>query len=168
MFNIFYEPIESDFGWLHIFIAGRDISRYIYKGKQYCCACRAHALKSWFENNLQYITSNYPYPIDVNGESGVQLWNNSEKLFGNCDVETSLRLLEKCQTWLWRHSIDTCRDEFCLPFVIFRRIGEQIEISWDNTAVQYQGVDFIDANGISYVPIGMFEDKVKAFLKTLK
>ncbi len=166
-FNIIYEPFEADYGWLHFVVDGNELTRYVYNNENYFSICRRQSLKHWFEDNLIYIINDDPYPIDVHSESGVQWWSNCKTLICNDDIDKSLELLEKSQIWLWRHGIYSFKDEFYIPFVVLRKNNEQIEISWDNSVIEYDGVKFTNNKGMSFLPIDQFKRTINDLLMIL-
>ena len=63
----------------------------------------------------------------------------------------------------------------CIPDIIFRRIGDKIEISWDTTwDITYQqrkyeneNIKFISTKGVSYIDANEFYLEIKKFLKKI-
>ena len=47
---------------------------------------------------------------------------------------------------------------------MFRRVGENIEIEWDNTCL-YKGIEFINPKGIYYVNNMVFQQVINDFIK---
>lgn len=163
-FHIRYEPFERDYGWLHFIADGKELTHYVYHNENYFSLCRKQSLKHWFEKNLMYIINDDPYPVDVDSESGVQWWQSCKTISANMDIDQSFDLLEKCQIWLWRHGIYAFKDEFYMPFVVLRRVHDQIEISWDNDVIKYENIKFVHNKGISFVPIDRFKRTVNDLL----
>ena len=63
----------------------------------------------------------------------------------------------------------------CIPDIIFRRVGDKIEISWDTTwDITYQQskyenehIKFISTKGVSYIDANEFYLEIKNFLKKI-
>ena len=63
----------------------------------------------------------------------------------------------------------------CIPDIIFRRIGDKIEISWDTTwDITYQqrkyeneNIKFISTKGVSYIDTNEYYLQIKKFLKKI-
>lgn len=114
-----------------------------------------------------YIINDDPYPVGVDSESGVRWWSNCKTIIADMadmDIDRSFDLLEKSQIWLWRHGIYTFKDEFYMPFIVLRRVRDQIEISWDNDIIKYDGVKFTHNKGISFVSVDRFRKTVNDLL----
>ena len=79
--------------------------------------------------------------MTADAETGADMWLNSDDNIPE-NFERSLEFHEKRQKWLWRHSIDTCKEEFSMPFVVFRFTDNGIEISWNNNAHNFTRAEF--------------------------
>ena len=59
----------------------------------------------------------------------------------------------------------------CIPDIIFRRIGDKIEISWDITYQQRkyenENIKFISTKGVSYIDTNEYYLQIKKFLKKI-
>lgn len=164
MFELKYEPIEEDWGWIHIIVNGMDISKYSYRNNIFYGRCRIKELVNWLKENLKYILSIDDFPVRTENGSGVDMWLNSDLYIPN-DLEESLNFQEKRQNWLWCHAIDTCQQEFCMPFVVFRNVGNGIEISWNNLHHFYDGVEFLYTKGSYIADIYEFTLTVNKFME---
>ncbi len=49
MLSLSYEPLEDDFGYIHILVNDRDLFEYVYNGNVYYGMCRINTLTEWFK-----------------------------------------------------------------------------------------------------------------------
>lgn len=164
MFTLKYEALEKGYGYIHVIVNGKNISAYLYNGGIYYGMCRISELIDWINDNLKYILSDDPFPVKTNAETGTDMWLYSD----NCipeNYEKSMTFHEKRQNWIWHHSMDTCKDEFCMPFIVFRKVGDDIEISWNNIDHNYKDVDFRYKYGVYYLNLDDFKSELYNFIK---
>lgn len=154
MFEIVYTPLEADFGWLSLIADGMNLTEYSYEGKDYCGICRIRTLAAWLKQHKAIFLEDDPFPVTSHGDTGASLWMNSDAYLDGEEFH------EKRQAWIWRHSLDSCREEFCLPFVVIRYKDGKIEISWNNHDHNFTGVTFRYPEGVCYVDAEHFEREI--------
>lgn len=164
MFEITYDPLDGDYGWIHFIVRGKDISKYTYKNAPFYGICRIDVLIEWFNSNLKYILSDDEFPVRTFGDTGADKWLNSD-IYIPVDKNKSMIFHENRQQWLWHHSIETCKQEFCIPFIVFQKVKKTIEISWNNSNHNYIGVNFLHNKGECYINIDKFELTIKKFIE---
>lgn len=164
MFTLKYEALEKGYGYIHIIVNGQDISEYSYNGNIYYGMCRISKLLEWINDNLKYIISDDPFPVKTNAKTGADMWLYSDDYIpGN--YEHSLKFQEKRQNWIWHHSIDSCKDEFCMPFIVFCKVGDNMEITWNNIDHNYKDVEFRYKYGVCYLNLNDFKSELYNFIK---
>lgn len=115
-------------------------------------------------DNLKYILSDDPFPVKTNAKTGADMWLYSDDYIpGN--YEHSLKFQEKRQNWIWHHSIDSCKDEFCMPFIVFCKVGDNMEITWNNIDHNYKDVEFRYKYGVCYLNLNDFKSELYNFIK---
>ena len=163
MFDIKYIPLDDEYGNLHIIVDKKDLTEYEYNSNIFYGICRGKTLCEWFKNNIKHILVDEPFPVKTCGITGASMWLNSNKYVKNNIKELHV-FHELRQDWLWRHSLETCKEEFCLPFIVFRKVESGIEISWNNKSHHYEGVEFKCLEGFEVVNEETFKNKVLSFI----
>lgn len=166
MFDIKYIPLDDEYGNLHIIVDEKNLTEYKYNSQKFYGICRAKTLSEWFRNNFKYILEDDPFPVKTSGVTGVSMWLNSDNYINNNIDELNIFHTLR-QDWLWRHSIEACKEEFCLPFIVFRKRKNEIEISWNNQFHHYEGVEFKYLAGFKLVNIKTFKNKATSFIRNL-
>ena len=73
-------------------------------------------------------------------------------------------LFEKIQDWGFQHSWFSARVGSCLADVYFRKVENDIEISWDNYDL-FPSVTFIHEKGVYYVSLEDFKECILQFIE---
>ena len=90
-------------------------------------------------------------------------------------IEQIINISEPFYEWQRAHRLLLSGPFLCIPDIIFRRIGDKIEISWDTTwDITYQqrkyeneNIKFISTKGVSYIDANEFYLEIKKFLKKI-
>ena len=91
------------------------------------------------------------------------------------EIEQIINISEPFYEWQRAHRLLLSGPFLCIPDIIFRRVGEKIEISWDTTwDITYQqrkyedeNIKFISTKGVSYIDANEFYLEIKKFLKKI-
>ena len=91
------------------------------------------------------------------------------------EIEQIINISEPFYEWQRAHRLLLSGPFLCIPDIIFRRVGEKIEISWDTTwDIMYQqrkyeneNIKFISTKGVSYIDANEFYLEIKKFLKKI-
>ena len=162
--EIFYEAFE-----LELKIEGKNICEFTVDGKIEKDTANLIFLSDWFENNLEYILNeNDEFPLNIQGNSGIEI---TERLYNNIlniedkDIDVAY---EWCEKHLWTFS----GIEMMLPDVVFRRIKNKIEISWDSTDKYKDNknykIEFTNLKGKSFIKIEEFKKEILKFIEKIK
>lgn len=117
----------------------------------------------WFCKNKNNILNEIEFPLLIEGNNAIELYNNSGDFDSDDDDEFD-SWFEKRQDWYFKHSWYSNNGGSYLADVIFRRVQDTIEIAWDNTEL-YSEVKFNNPKGIYYVPFELFENVVDSFIE---
>lgn len=166
IFSIKYTLIAKVDAILQVFINGQSVSAFMKGNAIYECRCNLKQLVEWLEQNDKYILAEQNYPLPINGDTGVELYNKSGEFDSEDDEKFDLWYKIR-QDWYFTHSWYISRDNGYLPDLIFRRVNENIEISWDNTEL-YKDVAFVNPRGTYYVRAEVFERVINEFIKAYK
>lgn len=162
--EIFYEAFE-----LELKIEGKNICEFTVDGKIEKDTANLIFLSDWFENNLEYILNeNDEFPLNIQGNSGIEI---TERFYNNIlniedkDIDVAY---EWCEKHLWTFS----GIEMMLPDVVFRRIKNKIEISWDSTDKYKDNknykIEFTNLKGKSFIKIEEFKKEILKFIEKIK
>ena len=145
MFTLKYEALEKGYGYIHIIVNGQDISEYSYNGNIYYGMCRISKLLEWINDNLKYILSDDPFPVKTNAKTGADMW-----LYSDDYIPEN-----------YEHSLN----EFCMPFIVFCKVGDNMEITWNNIDHNYKDVEFRYKYGVCYLNLNDFKSELYNFIK---
>ena len=162
--EIFFEAFE-----LELKIEGKNICEFTVDGKIEKDTANLIFLSDWFENNLEYILNeNDEFPLNIQGNSGIEI---TERFYNNIlniedkDIDVAY---EWCEKHLWTFS----GIEMMLPDVVFRRIKNKIEISWDSTDKYKDNknykIEFTNLKGKSFIKIEEFKKEILKFIEKIK
>ena len=162
--EIFYEAFE-----LELKIEGKNICEFTVDGKIEKDTANLIFLSDWFENNLEYILNeNDEFLLNIQGNSGIEI---TERFYNNIlniedkDIDVAY---EWCEKHLWTFS----GIEMMLPDVVFRRIKNKIEISWDSTDKYKDNknykIEFTNLKGKSFIKIEEFKKEILKFIEKIK
>lgn len=162
--EFFYAAFE-----LELKIEGKNICEFTVDGKIEKDTANLIFLSDWFENNLEYILNeNDEFPLNIQGNSGIEI---TERFYNNIlniedkDIDIAY---EWCEKHLWTFS----GIEMMLPDVVFRRIKNKIEISWDSTDKYKDNknykIEFTNLKGKSFIKIEEFKKEILKFIEKIK
>lgn len=162
--EFFYAAFE-----LELKIEGKNICEFTVDGKIEKDTANLIFLSDWFENNLEYILNeNDEFPLNIQGNSGIEI---TERFYNNIlniedkDIDVAY---EWCEKHLWTFS----GIEMMLPDVVFRRIKNKIEISWDSTDKYKDNknykIEFTNLKGKSFIKIEEFKKEILKFIEKIK
>lgn len=82
------------------------------------------------------------------------------------DIDAGIRRSSAIHSWWLRHSIQSARDGGVIPNILFRRLGDDLEVSWDESqAVPGTERQFVERRGFALFPIVDAVGTVGAFLR---
>ena len=162
--EFFYAAFE-----LELKIEGKNICEFTVDGKIEKDTANLIFLSDWFENNLEYILNeNDEFPLNIQGNSGIEI---TERFYNNIlniedkDIDVAY---EWCEKHLWTFS----GIEMMFPDVVFRRIKNKIEISWDSTDKYKDNknykIEFTNLKGKSFIKIEEFKKEILKFIEKIK
>ena len=157
-----YEIIDEE-GYFEIWVDNKPLCCFCKEGKKQQYKWQLSHIVDWLIKNEQYILDEIEFPLNVDANSSIDFFNKSSE-FDSDDVEEFHRWFEKRQDWYFRHSWYSNRAGSFLADIMFRRVGENIEIEWDNTCL-YKGIEFINPKGIYYVNNMVFQQVINDFIK---
>jgi len=125
--EFFYAAFE-----LELKIEGKNICEFTVDGKIEKDTANLIFLSDWFENNLKFILSEEDkFPYKIKGNCGIEIREKAYEM-GNKNHE-EIEWFEKIHEWSERHLWTFSGLEMVYPDVMFRKINDKIEVSWDST-----------------------------------
>lgn len=118
----------------------------------------------WLFKNKNHILEESSFPLPSEGDSAIELYNNSGDFDSDDDIEFD-SWFEKRQDWYFNHSWYSNNGGSYLADVIFRRVDNNIEIAWDNTEL-YNNIKYVNPKGVYYIPVELFQIVVDGFIES--
>ena len=118
----------------------------------------------WLCENLTHILEVEQFPVPAVGSSTVELIADSYNRQPRGDDELD-DWADKKEDWEFRHSWYSARAGSFLARVYFRRVDNQIEVSWDNSSTYADNnISFDFPKGICLIDVKEFREVVCDFL----
>ena len=173
---------------LEIWVDGVNISQFYEDNKLRIDVGYIFHIYNYFDNYLEDIMKEEVLPYeDVEGKTIFETIDNiKEKYFywlkddyeddeSDEEIEQIINISEPFYDWQRAHRLLLSGSFLCIPDIIFRRIGDKIEISWDTIwDITYQqrkyeneNIKFISTKGVSYIDADEFYLEIKKFLKKI-
>ena len=187
--KLIYYPKASYLNYiLEIWVDGVNISQFYEDDKLRIDVGYIFHIYNYFDNYLEDIMKEEVLPYeDVEGKTIFETIDNiKEKYFywlkddyeddeSDEEIEQIINISEPFYDWQRAHRWLLYGPFLCIPDIIFRRIGDTIEISWDTTwDITYQqrkyeneNIKFISTKGVSYIDADEFYLEIKKFLKKI-
>ena len=184
-----YYPKASYLNYiLEIWVDGVNISQFYEDYKLRIDVGYIFHIYNYFDNYLEDIMKEEVLPYeDVEGKTIFETIDNiKDKYFywlkddyeddeSDEEIEQIINISEPFYEWQRAHRLLLSGPFLCIPDIIFRRIGDKIEISWDTTwDITYQqrkyeneNIKFISTKGVSYIDADEFYLEIKKFLKKI-
>ena len=164
--EFFYAAFE-----LELKIEGKNICEFTVDGKIEKDTANLIFLSDWFENNLKFILSEEDkFPYKIKGNCGIEIIEKAYEM-GNKNHE-EIEWFEKIHEWSERHLWTFSGLEMVYPDVMFRKINDKIEVSWDSTNkyrdnMTYK-IEFTNLKGKSFIKIEEFKKEILKFIEKIK
>ena len=166
-FNYHPEISYNDYD-LKVYIDGSNLCEFKVGDKIEYDTSNIEFLADWFEYNLKFIINYDKFPLDIEGENGIEL---RKKAYFIDDDENEASWFIEVAEWSERHLWTFSGLNMIFPDVMFRRVEEKIEISWDSRDKYIDNkydIQFTNAKGVSFVEIKEFEEEVIRFIKDVR
>lgn len=161
-----YEKINKNEYIMEMYVGGIGVCTYIKNNNMFKYSWDLTDIIDWLDINLVNILTEEKFPLKTYGTCGVELYNNSWN-FDSENIEILEQWYEKRQDWYFKHSWYTSRAGSFLADAFFRRVKNDVEISWNNTAT-YSEVKFVNPYGCYLVNLDFFKDVINKFTWNIK
>ncbi|KWX81130.1 hypothetical protein AMQ84_00980 [Paenibacillus riograndensis] len=162
--------LAETWGKFELWVNGKELCKFFRHNYEKTYEWNLIHVVEWLGENLPIILTNEEFPLPVHGKTALELLASSLNFDSDNDDEFDAWFSTK-QDWEFKHSWFSNRGGSYLPEVYFRRVGQQIEISWDNENLYSEEISFTYRTGLEYVPIHIFDsvlkDYIYDFLETL-
>ena len=173
---------------LEIWVDGVNISQFYEDNKLRIDVGYIFHIYNYFDDHLEDIMKEEVLPYeDVEGKTIFETIDNiKEKYFywlkddyeddeSDEEIEKIISISEPFFDWQRAHRLLLSGPFLHIPDIIFRRIGDKIEISWNTIwDITYQqrkyeneNIKFISTKGVSYIDADEFFLEIKKFLKKI-
>jgi hypothetical protein len=120
-------------------------------------------IMEWLCKNKNNILNETQFPLPSEGNNAIELYNNSGDFDSDDDDEFDSWFVKR-QDWYFKHSWYSNNGGSYLADVFFRRVEDNIEISWDNGGL-YSDVKYNNPEGVYYIPVELFQNVVDSFIE---
>ena len=166
--KFYYRPEISYEDWiLKVYVDDRNICEFTVDGRIEEDTGNLIFLSDWFKNNLKFILNkNDEFPLAVDGNSGIEIRKKAYAI--GIKENKEIEWFEAVYEWSERHLWTFSGLEMIYPDVMFRRIENKIEISWDSRNKYKDNknykIEFTNLKGRFFVNMEKFEKEVLSFI----
>lgn len=147
-------------GYIRLWVKNNNICAY---NQSQQCNVDLYYIVEWFCEKIEYILGYDAFPLPVNGNTSLDLLETANNFESNDILELDLWFDAKSR-WRFNHCWFAARGGAVLPCVYFRRVDKFIEISWDNTFWEEQGIVFSSQNSYYQINFIEFTNTITNFL----
>ena len=168
LIKFYYRPEISYEDWiLKVYVDDKNICEFTVDGRIEEDTGNLIFLSDWFKNNLKFILNkNDEFPLAVDGNSGIEIRKKAYAI--GIKENKEIEWFEAVYEWSERHLWTFSGLEMIYPDVMFRRIENKIEISWDSRNKYKDNknykIEFTNLKGRFFVNMEKFEKEVLSFI----
>lgn len=166
--NPFHENgiLGESWGVFKLIVEGQDLCQFTIDDKKTDYFWNLLYIVEWLCENLQFVLGYDPFPLPVEGANTLELIENADEF--ESDEEDDMYLWYQAKmAWLFKHSWYCNRGGSYLTSVYFRRVKDDIEISWDNDFYKEKEIIFTYPRGVTVIPKAEFKDTIFKFLNDI-
>lgn len=149
---------------LQFIINEENILMYLYQDEKSprTTVGNIDAIIDYLQETLNFIKFDNEFPYKNDGKSASEMTILARN-YDSDDLEEFDAYYDKLDDWVWSHSWLHERDYFYIADIMFRKVDDCIEISWDNHDL-YEDVQFLSLEGCVRIPC---EEYRKVILKAV-
>lgn len=146
-------------------VFGKNILEYVYKDEKNSRTTTGNLddLMAYLEHTLEFTDSDEPFPYCVSGNTAAEL-DRAAREFSSDDMDVFDEYYDKLDEWSYAHSWLHAGNGYYLPDVMFRRVSNEIEISWDNENL-YEDVLYTSLKGYVRIPCEQYKAVIQSALE---
>lgn len=158
-YNFFDDERETK---LSMLVNGKNILEYNFKGEIRTTTWNLDELAFWLRNFIDTAKDD-PYPVEASGEYAAEK-DITARDFDSDDDEEFDAYYDMLDEWNQHHRWHTASAGAILSDIYFQRVGENMEISWNNTDAE-DNVFFTYKLGGVTVRFSIFRKEIERFLR---
>jgi len=156
----------ESWGSFKMLVNGVDICEYTDYENTKDYTWNLYFIIEWLCEKMQYIIGYDPFPLPIQADTVTNLIEKANEFVTDDDVEEYLWFQAK-SLWTSKHSWFSNRGGSVLTNTYFRRVDEQVEISWCNDFWFEKGIKFVNPRGCFIMPKSEFKKVIFDFLKNI-
>ena len=158
-YSFFDETCETE---ISMYLYNNNVLGFIKNGLQLTTRWNLDDLAEWLRSFIDNMCED-PYPVETCGTYAAEK-DISARYFDSEDDDEFEAYYNKLYDWDLNHRWHQASSGAILADVYFQLVGDNVEISWNNTDCE-EGVSFNNVLGGNKVPRREFEEVVDGFLK---
>lgn len=162
IFAVEYEILDMENGYFEMWVHNTPICCYLKNNTMEQYRWNLSYIVEWLNKNIPNLLKENGFPLPIKANTSIDFYIKSGD-YDSEDIDEFDRWFEKRQEWYFCHSWYSNRAGSYLAEVFFRRIGNKIEIEWDNTKL-YDKVHFMNPKGLYYIDIDLFKQIISDFV----
>ena len=149
---------------IRFMINGANLMEFYYKDEKSSRTSTGNFddLFEYLEETLSLVESDVPFPYAIEGNDAFDLIRRAEEKAPADDAY--IDFFEPVHEWSYSHSWRHARAGSFIPDVLFRKVDDDIEISWDNENIDAD-VRYTSLRGCVRVPCAMYKAVVLAAIE---
>jgi len=144
---------------LYMYVDGVNILEFELDGEVHTTTWDIDELVEWLEG-FSHRNDETPFPHEVPGETAAEKDVNARD-FDSDDEDQYDKYYETLNQWVYDHTWNHASSGGILANVYFRRVEQDVELSWDNDDQAY--VSFVSMRGSKMVNAEEFKGIVRTF-----
>lgn len=164
----------SSWGSVELWVAGRCLTRNVRDDTSQSdgVTWQLLPLLRWLERGAVRLLNEEPFPSLMTTErigSGAHWLEETERPFVTLRVREENAWFERRDDWWRHHALRRAFPGAAAPNVFLRRLGEHVEVSWDNTSrpATRSDVTFVEAEGATLVSVAAVDAVLRGVLETV-
>jgi hypothetical protein len=167
------EAQRWSWGALEIWVKGRCLTRSVRRDGSCSDAVTWYMLPvlQWVLRRGAALVNEEPFPAHVEDEvaNGADWLELSERPPFTPLPDEEDRWFDERSDWFQRHALRAAADGGVFPHIVLRRLGDGIEVSWDNERrpATRHDIRFVEPYGAAVVPASIVSDALGAFARDI-
>lgn len=150
---------------LCMYVNRKNILEFKVDGERYTVTWNLDDLVTWLEE-FAMKEQDEPFPYEVKGATAAEKDSYAREYDSDSDAEFE-SYYERLNEWVYVHTWKHASAGGTIPNVYFRKIGHEVEISWDNNDVN-EVVTFLEKDGSVRIDADKFKEIIWALATSYK
>ena len=116
---------------LKVYILGKNVCEWtdLETRQKHTVQWNLDELIDYLYHTIDFIYADDAFPVETVGNCAAEMDENA-RCFDSDNDDEMLNYYEKLNDWTYRHSWNHARSGAIVPDMMFRKVGDEIEISW--------------------------------------